>query len=657
MSRDDCHARRSTVVSLISLWTALLLSVGSASQQQSKKPAHLIPLTKLLNGAQFMRPRVSPDGRYIAYLWFNHGKTQLRLMNIDRWKDEDAIDIDASGITSYRWSPDSKSLFFFEQISSDEQYRLYELRIASEKLYRWTPRPEDRAGPAQWMADGILLMLKLRGRNRFDAFRLDLKTRTLRLLMKNPGNVLRFFADEEWRIRAVTVFAAAGRRKLLVRTADGAPWTTVRQWSSGERGLALGLVCGGRHLLFLDDSRTSTRNLSRYDMKSGRVQVLYSHALADLPGDLLLTKNGCHVEAVATEYLRYKWVALDRRTRRDFERLQKISRGQPWRQIQRSRDRRYWVVTIASDRVPGYLFLYDRASGKTRFLYQEDKHFADYKRAEMKPVIIRARDGLRLVSYLTVPLGVKPKKLPMVLLVHGGPWVRDRWRFNYTVQFLASRGYAVLQVNYRGSAGFGRGFFKAGFRELGRGMQRDLWDAVRWTIRRGIADPKRIAIMGGSFGGFSTLAGLAFAPQLFAAGIAFSSATSLITLQQRAKQLIDGGQWMMTAVGHPKRDAQLLFRQSPVHHASTIRAPLLMFHGSKDMRVPLSESQQMVKALRSLGKRLTFVVYPHEGHGFRHASHLIDFYRRIELFLHKHLGGHRERKGQDQLAKGVVVHP
>ena len=261
----------------------------------------------------------------------------------------------------------------------------------------------------------------------------------------------------------------------------------------------------------------------------------------------------------------------------------------------------------------------------------------------MMPHVIRARDGLRLVSYLTLPLGRRTRRLPLVLLVHGGPWSRDRWRYHPYVQWLANRGYAVLQVNYRGSAGFGKAFLNAGNREWGRRMQHDLTDAVRWAVKRGIADPRRVAIMGGSYGGYAVLAGVTFTPKRYAAAVDLVGPSNLDTLLRSIPPYWKPLQAIFRVrVGDLRRDAAMLRSRSPLFFASRIRTPLLIFQGRNDPRVKMRESNQIVAAIRRNMGQVQYVVYPDEGHGIRRPENRLDFAGRTEKFLMLHLGGRAE---------------
>jgi dipeptidyl aminopeptidase/acylaminoacyl peptidase len=305
----------------------------------------------------------------------------------------------------------------------------------------------------------------------------------------------------------------------------------------------------------------------------------------------------------------------------------------------RDRADRKWTVSMLRPDGPLRYYLYDRDSGKLEFLFADRPKLADVKLAPVEFTHIRARDGMSLPAYLTAPVGVPRKGLPLVLYVHGGPWFRDDWFYDPTVQLLANRGCAVLQVQFRGSIGFGPKHLNASTRQWGAAMQDDLTDAVRWAIAEKIADPKRVAIVGGSYGGYATLAGLAFTPELYACGVDIvgpsNVATALAAFPSWWAPVKK--RWVMR-VGDAENDAELNRRISPLFHASSIRAPLLIGHGANDPRVKQSESDQIVAALRERKLPVTYVVYPDEGHGFGRTENALDFTARMEDFLAQHLG-------------------
>jgi dipeptidyl aminopeptidase/acylaminoacyl peptidase len=302
-----------------------------------------------------------------------------------------------------------------------------------------------------------------------------------------------------------------------------------------------------------------------------------------------------------------------------------------------------WVVSFTHDRDPQVTYYYDHSTGGSRLLFRPFPHLDPEALAPMTPVTITARDGLALPSYLTLPLGTEPAGLPLVLLVHGGPWHRDSWGYHPVVQLLANRGYAVLQVNFRGSAGFGKAFLKAGVGELAGKMHADLIDAVDWAVAEGYADGNRVAIFGGSYGGYAALVGVTFTPDVFAAAIDFCGPSNLVTFLQTVPEFVRPhliNNWYLFAgnPGDPEQEADLLAR-SPISRVDAIRTPLMVIQGANDVRVVKAESDRIVDALRARGVEVEYLVKDNEGHGFVNPDNNIDVYRAADRFLARHLGG------------------
>jgi dipeptidyl aminopeptidase/acylaminoacyl peptidase len=331
---------------------------------------------------------------------------------------------------------------------------------------------------------------------------------------------------------------------------------------------------------------------------------------------------------------------FDPRFRRDAAVLEKVYDGD-FRIGSMDADERRLIVIYASDIEPDATYLYDRSTRRAEFLFTPIPWVRTAQLSRMKPVTLKSRDGLTLHGYLTLPPGVVPKDLPMVLKVHGGPWERDRWTYDTEVQFLSNRGYAVLQVNFRGSTGYGKRFKRAAIGEFGRKMQDDLIDAVNWAVGRGIADPKRVAIYGGSYGGYATLAALAFTPDVFACGIDLVGPSSLVTLIKSFppywKPFLQSSWYLYVGDPDDPKAIEDMKARSPLYYAEHIMRPVLIAQGANDPRVKKAESDQIVESLRKAGKEVEYMVADNEGHGFVSPENMLKFYARMETFLAKHL--------------------
>jgi dipeptidyl aminopeptidase/acylaminoacyl peptidase len=405
----------------------------------------------------------------------------------------------------------------------------------------------------------------------------------------------------------------------------------------------VGFTADGRSAIVESSLASDTARVVERDIASGAEKVLASSPEVDA-GEVLVHPRTHVVQAVSFAPGRARWTVVDRSVRADFEALERLYDGE-FTVVNRDARDTTWLVAYSADRGPTRYYAWDRAARKGTLLFNSQPRLEGLPLAEMKPVVIRSRDGLELNSYLTLPEGVPPRKLPMVLLVHGGPWSRDVWGFDAEVQWLANRGYAVLQVNYRGSTGYGKRFLSAGFRQWGLKMHDDLIDAVDWAVKQGIADAKRVAIYGGSYGGYAALAGLAFTPDVFACGVDIVGPSNLKTLigsippyWKPIRSMFDV---RMGNVDDPKDEA-LIRNASPLFKADKITRPLLIGQGANDPRVKQAESEQIVAAIEKNQGQATYVVYPDEGHGFARPENRIDFNARAEAFLAGCLGGRAE---------------
>lgn len=606
----------------------------------------LIPRQLLFAGAGRAQPLISPDGKRLAYLSPVRGVVNVWVQTLGKSDAAPVTRDEHRGISRFFWAESSSSLLYFQDTGGDENFRLHRVELASGRVTVLTPRRGVRArvvGVSKRHPGQLLIALNQRNPSLFDVYRLDLDRGSLTLDTENPGGVVGWHADFEYRIRAARAMDPKGGSRLLVRDRPGDPWRVVRSWGPRSQGRPIGFSRDGKSIFLLDNKGRDKAALVQLALDTGRVTELAADPRADLTRQTLVHPDRRTVQAIATDYLRPRWKVLDPLVKPDFTRLRQLAGGLSFRVLNRTSDDRLWVVEVSGDIRRSRYYLYSRKTRLAEFLFAVRPELDRYQLARMTTQVIRARDGLRLVCYLTLPPGRRARRLPLVLLVHGGPWSRDHWRYHPWVQWLANRGYAVLQVNYRGSAGFGKAFLNAGNREWGRRMQHDLTDAVDWAVRRGIADPRRVAIMGGSYGGYAALAGVTFTPKRYAAAVDLVGPSNLETLLRAIPPYWKPLQAIFRVrVGDLRRDAQLLRSRSPLFSAHRIRAPLLIFQGRNDPRVKLRESDQIVAAIRQRGGRVGYIVYPDEGHGIRRPENRLDFAGRTEAFLRRHLGGRAE---------------
>jgi dipeptidyl aminopeptidase/acylaminoacyl peptidase len=637
------------------LFLASILLLLPLAQVRAAEPP-LIPREVLFGNPERTLARLSPDGTKISWLApTKNGVLNVWVREIEKPDAQPVTNEPHRPIFWYAWAEDGKHILYLQDGDGDENNHLFSADLASGNVRDLTPFRGVKAQNIQRSVrhpGQVLAALNLRDRQVFDLFRIDLETGAVTPAAQNPGDVLTFTADNDFVIRAATAFDPKTAQTVIrVRDSADAPWRDLVVMSF-ERALFDGQVVGGsliagfapdgKSLLLQSALDSDKGRLVRVDLQTGKtLEVLASDPDSDVADFETNPATGA-IEAVAFEQTVPHWTFLDKGLGDDFAR---IGRELPGflRLLSRDRADRKWVVAASRSNAPDAYALYDRDTKKVTPLFNDHPALARYTLAEKKPVVIKARDGLPLVSYLTLPPGAEPKKLPLILLIHGGPWFRDTDNFDPEIQFLANRGYAVLQVNYRGSTGLGVGFLNAGNHQWGRGTQEDLYDAVRWTVDQGIADPKRVAAMGWSGGGYATLNALAQRPDLFACGVDGVGPGDIATLFHSFPPYWGGilTRWRLR-VGDPEKDADLNRAISPQYHVDAIRAPLLIGQGQNDPRVTIANADAMVKALREAKREVVYVVYPDEGHGFARPENNLDFYGRVEEFLAKHLGGRAE---------------
>jgi dipeptidyl aminopeptidase/acylaminoacyl peptidase len=624
----------------------------------------LIPRDVLFGNAEHSWPQISPDGEQIAWLAPDKNDVvNVWVGSIDGAKTRVVTNENHRPIEWYAWAGDSKHILYLQDNAGDEINHLFSADLTNDNVRDLTPFRGVRAQNVLTDLQHpkfVLVALNLRDRHAFDMYRIDLESGAIMLEATNPGEVLTWTTDNDFVIRAATIFdGKSGNTVIRVREAVDKPWRNLVVMPF-ERALFGGQVVGGsliagfdpdgKSLIIHSALHSDKGRLVRVDLRDGKeLEVLAQDPQADvaesgLGSELNVLRDPIThaIQAVEFNYTTPRWDFLDPKMQSDFAEIGKEVPGF-LDLISRDRADKKWVVTSRRSDTPATYYAFDRATKKLTKLFDEHAALMRATLASKKPVVIKARDGLELVGYLTTPAGVAPKDLPMVLLIHGGPWFRDDDSFDPEVQLLVNRGYAVLQVNYRGSTGFGLKCLNAGTNEWGRGTQEDLFDAVQWTIDQKIADPKRIAAMGWSGGGFATLLALEMRPELFACGVDGVGPADLATLFRSFPSYWSNilTRWRRRG-GDFDHNEKLNREVSPLYHVDKIRAPLLIGQGKNDPRVTIENANAMVQALRASKREVVYVVYPDEGHGFARPENQIDFYGRVEEFLAKHLGGRAE---------------
>lgn len=630
--------------------------------------APLIERVKLFGNPSRAAGTLSPDGNWLSWIAPRDGVLNVWIAPSDDPAAAKAITAErARPIREHFWAPDSRSVLYIQDKGGDENFLLYGVDVATGVETNLTPFENTRVvlvGSSVTIKDRILIGLNNRDPHWHDVHSLDLNSGALTELIRGDGYA-GFLADDTLTLRLAVRPNAAGGMDFF-RIADGAVEDEPVASTGLEDALTTspaGFTTDGATLYWLDSRGRNTAALIAQDVASGAATVLAEDARADIGGVLSDPKTGV-IQAYSVNYLTTEWTAIDPGIGGDLAFLQARLPGSIAITSRTEADDKWTVLHDAVAASPA-LYLYDRAARTLDRLYVNRPELEGAPLIAMHPREIAARDGLTLVSYLSLPPGSdadgdgRPDApLPMVLLVHGGPWARDAYGYNPYHQWLANRGYAVLSVNFRGSTGFGKAFISAADLQWGRKMHDDLLDAVTWAERQGIAAPGRTAIMGGSYGGYATLAGLAFTPESFACGVDIVGPSNLETLLETIPPYWEAArQQFHQRMGNPEtaEGLAMLKERSPLHKAGDIRRPLLIGQGANDPRVNQAESDQIVAAMKAHGIPVTYVLFPDEGHGFARPENNIAFNAIAENFLRACLGGRAEPIGGTVKASSAQV--
>jgi len=615
----------------------------------------LISVEDLFSAPERTAATISPDGTRIAYLapWKN--RLNVWVQDVDDDATARCVTADETrSVYIYRWTDNPRWMLYMQDNGGDENWHVYRIDLENPDTpaVDLTPFPGTRASfelPKRLPGKAIVQINK-RNPELFDAYELDIATGELTLRAENPGNVVTWLSGPSGDLFTNTL------------TADGD--VEISHWDPATSTLRPVKVYDGRDYpvgifpvtvtpdgtgIWLPSYENSDRSrLVVVDVASGAETEVDSHPTFDVGNQMVLPSpfilSARTGELIGVRYYGDRQVIhpLDPNFAAVLDNLVKLSDGDLATVSSDDRGQR-WVVSFTHDRDPWATYLYDHSTGESRLLFRPYARLDPEALAPMTPVTITSRDGLDLHAYLTLPVGIEPRDLPLVLLVHGGPWARDCWGFQPDVQLLANRGYAVLQVNFRGSTGYGKAFTKAAIGEFAGKMHDDLIDAVDWAVKQGYADRDKVAIYGGSYGGYAALVGVTFTPDVFAAAIDYVGISSLAnfmrTLPNVARPFL-ATNWH-TYVGDPNDPAQEadMLARSPITKVDQIRTPLLVIQGANDSRVVQAESDNLVEALRARGVEVEYLVKADEGHGFLNPDNQIDMNHAVERFLARHLGG------------------
>ena len=605
-----------------------------------------IPLEDFFRNSERTGYQLSPDGSYISYMAPYKDRLNVFVRRVDE-SDEHAIRITNEterSVAGYMWA-DNQRLLYMKDTAGDENYQLYGVHRDGSDDRAYTAFDGVRTSLIDDLEEqqGVVMIgMNKRNPEVFDPYRLNIETGELTLLAENPGNIQGWMTDHDGRLRVATAIVDGVNTQILYRDTEDEPFKPVLTTNFRDVVSFMEFTPDNKEVYAATNLHRDKTILVRMNPATcEKLEVLYENERYDIASISYSRKRKKLLSVYCTghkEPVRHYFDAEEEQLR---QRVKAHFPNQRYGIADTDKAEENYLIYVGGDRTRGSYWHYNALTDEAKKIADLAPWIKSDEMNAMHPVCYTTRDGLQIEAYLTLPDGLTPdtaKQLPVVVNPHGGPWARDCWGYSSEVQFLSNRGYAVFQMNFRGSTGYGRHFLEASYKQWGLKMQDDITDGVKWLIEQGIANPNRIAIYGGSYGGYATLAGLTFTPDLYACGIDYVGVSNLFTFMQTIppywRPMLE---MMYEQVGHPEHDADQLAATSPALHADKIKVPLFVAQGANDPRVNKAESDQMVEALRQRGVVVEYMVKDNEGHGFHNQENRFDFYRAMERFLKVHL--------------------
>ena len=619
-----------------------VLVILSACKQEKEPEMEIpkIPVKEFFRNPDVTGYSLSPDGKYLAYMAPVNQRLNVFVRAIDDEKAKQITNETKRDVAGFIWKGNGRILYMKDN-AGDEKYALFGLQIDSGTIQGYTNFENVVTNIIDRLPDDdqhVIIGMNQRNPQIFDAYRLNVETSVLTMIAENPGNISSWMTDHKGNLR-VAIQTDGVNSSVLHRLDEVSDWDTVITTNFRE-------AFNPQFFDFNDSTVVyGTSNIGRdkaalvkVDMTTGKeLEVVYQNENNDISGAAYSRKR-----KVLTSVF---WIGekaqrsgFDPTVDAIYKHLEQELPGVEIYLTSRNKAETIYLVKTASDKTRGSYYTFSVQDKVLQKIADVSPWLNEGFMADMKPITYTSRDGLTIHGYLTLPKGQSPKDLPVVVNPHGGPWARDVWGFNPEVQMLANRGYAVLQVNFRGSTSYGKSFWEASFKQWGQSMQNDISDGIRYLVKEGIADQNRIGIYGGSYGGYATLAGVTLTPDLYACAIDYVGVSNLFTFMETIPPYwVQYREMLYEMVGDPVADKEMLSRYSPALHADQIKTPLFIAQGANDPRVKQAESDQMVKALKEKGVEVEYMLKTNEGHGFRNEENKFEFYSAMEQFLEKHL--------------------
>ncbi len=585
--------------------------------------------------------KISPEGRYISYMAPYKDRMNVFIKELSSGDSRRLTSVEDRNIESHFWSGESFVLFLRDN-GGDENHHLHAIDLSTGEVRDLTPFEGVKVVLVDVLheqEEEVLISMNKKNAALFDVYRMNVKTGEYSLVADNPGGVSEWVTDHDGQLR-IAVASDGVNNNVLYRETEADEFEVILTSSFKDQFDPLFFTFDNKHIYASSNLEGRDKKaIVIFDPSTGKeVEELYAHEAVDVEA-LLYSRKRKKITFCTAVVDKMEMHFFDEIAEKIYARIAEIDPDLDFHVVSANRDENLLIVRSHSDRSLGAYYFLDWENNSIEKLAEISPWLEGKQLAQMRPISYDSRDGLKIHGYLTLPVDYQEgERIPVVINPHGGPWYRDTWGFNPEVQFLANRGYAVLQMNFRGSVGYGRKFLMAAAKEWGGKMQDDVSDGVQFLVDEGIADPARVAIYGGSYGGYSVLAGMAFTPELYACGVDYVGVSNLFTFMETIppywKPFLD---MMYEMVGHPENDKDMLTARSPVFHVDKIQAPLFVVQGAKDPRVNIGESDQIVQAMRDRGVQVEYMVKENEGHGFRNQENRFEFYRALESFLGKHL--------------------
>jgi len=628
------------------LWLLSVLLITAAactskSDKEEKPP--LVAVEDFFKNSDKTGWQISPDGEFISYRSSHKGHMNVFVRKISDTVGSPVTFDSVRNISQYQWK--GSRILYLQDVGGDENFQLFSVSIDGKDQKALTPFPKVRT---QILNDlryvpgkekEVMIQMNKRDPRFFDPYSINIETGEMKELYKNDKNFDSWYTDHNGIIRLASKTDGVNIT-LFHRATEADPFDSLLTTSYKEAFTPNFFTFDNKNIYVTSNIGRDKTAVVEYDLAAKKeVREIYKNDEYDVDGLSYSPKRKVLEAAFYTSW-KGEQHFIDKEAEADYNKMKEKFKGYEISIYGNNNDEDKFIVWTGNDKMPAKFYFYDKKTGETKYLATSRPWLKEEDMATMKPIEYKSRDGLTIHGYLTLPKGVDAKDLPVIVNPHGGPWARDQWGFNNEVQFLANRGYAVLQMNFRGSTGYGKDFWLKGSREWGRKMQDDITDGVNWLIKEGIADKKRVAIYGGSYGGYATLAGVTFTPDVYACAVDYVGVSNMFTFMNTIPPYWEPfKKQMYELVGDPAKDSAMLAEVSPALHVGNIKAPLFIAQGANDPRVNKAESDQVVDALKKRGVEVEYMVKNDEGHGFANENNRIDFYKAMEKFFDKHLSG------------------